>query len=71
MRMSHMMADTTAELLAMADALSLTRWIQHCGTAREHYDVCMSKRKLALRLGAKPLTHEVYRRLLRREVGTL
>jgi len=53
MLMSHMMADTTAELLAMADKIGVARkWIQYPGTWREHFDVCLSKRKLAIRHGA-------------------
>ena len=45
MVMSHMMADTTAELLAAADVLGLKReWLQKAGTEYEHFDVSDSKR---------------------------
>lgn len=45
MRMAHMVADSTAELLAMADAIGVQRkWLQKAGTAYEHFDVCMAKR---------------------------
>lgn len=57
MKMSHMMADTTEELLEIADKIGLARkWIQYPGTNREHFDVCMSKRKKAIQFGAKEIT---------------
>ncbi len=53
MIMCHMMADTTEELLRMADLIGVQRkWIQKPGTKREHFDVCLSKRKLAIQCGA-------------------
>lgn len=53
MIMNHMMADTTEELLAMADTIGVARkWIQEAGTPREHFDVCLSMKKKALALGA-------------------
>lgn len=53
MLMSHMIADTTEELLAMVDAIGVARkWIQYPGTYREHFDVCESKRALAIKHGA-------------------
>lgn len=53
MKMSHMIADSSEELQAMADKLGLARrWIQYPGTAKEHYDVCLSVRKKAIALGA-------------------
>ena len=43
MVMCHMMADSTAELHAMADQIGLSRgWVQRPGTAREHYDVSLT-----------------------------
>jgi len=52
--MCHMLADTTEELLMMADRIGVARkWIQHAGTAREHFDICKSKRALAVLAGAK------------------
>ncbi len=57
MRMCHMLADSTAELLAMADQLGVARrWIQDEGTYREHFDICLSKRRLAVHLGAQEIT---------------
>jgi hypothetical protein len=53
MRMSHMMADTHEELVEMADAIGVDRChIQHEGTPREHFDICASKRALAIKEGA-------------------
>ena len=53
MVMCHMMADTTEELLAMADRIGVQRkWIQKAGTYKEHFDVCLSKRKKAVAAGA-------------------
>ena len=57
MKMSHMMADTTEELLEMADKIGVARkWIQHPGTVHEHFDISMGKRELAVRHGAKEIT---------------
>lgn len=51
MIMSHMMADTEAELHAMADRIELKReWFQRGSTP--HYDVSQSKRNLAIEEGA-------------------
>jgi hypothetical protein len=57
MVMCHMLADSTEELLAMADAIGVARkWLQKPGTASEHFDICKSKRALAVRAGAVELT---------------
>lgn len=51
MQMCHMMADTLEELHAMADAIGINRkWFQPESTP--HYDICQSKRKLAIEKGA-------------------
>ena len=53
MVMCHMTADTHRELVAMADRIGVQRkWIQHRGTWEEHFDICKSKRELAVRCGA-------------------
>ena len=53
MKMSHMIADTTDELVAMADKIGVARkWIQKRGTADEHFDVAMSARAKAVGFGA-------------------
>ena len=57
MTMCHMMADSTEELLAMADKIGVARkWIQHAGTNREHFDVCLSRRAWAVKHGAVEIT---------------
>jgi hypothetical protein len=57
MVMCHMIADTTEELHAMADRIGVQRkWIQHAGSYKEHYDICLSKRKAAIAAGALPIT---------------
>jgi hypothetical protein len=53
MVMCHMLADSTAELLAMADRIGVQRkWLQSAGTPKEHFDIALSKRALAVKAGA-------------------
>lgn len=65
MIMCHMMADTTAELLQMADHIGVHRkWIQKPNTYKEHFDVAKSKRKLAVAAGAiECSTEDLVRRM--------
>lgn len=57
MLMCHMIADTQEELLQMADKIGVQRkWIQEYETPREHFDICKSKKALAIRHGAKLIT---------------
>lgn len=57
MKMCHMVADSTDELLAMADTIGVQRkWIQHAGTSREHFDIAISKRSMAVSAGAVEIT---------------
>ena len=60
MRMSHMTADTIDELHEMADAIKVHRkWFQGPPKTRTpHYDVCESKRRLAIIFGAIPETSQ-------------
>lgn len=54
MVMCHMLADTDEELHAMADKIGVARrWHQKAGTPHSHYDICLSKRALAVKYGAK------------------
>lgn len=67
--MSHMIADSRAELLLMAEKLGLCpEWIQKAGTYQEHFDVCQSKKATAVRkFGAKAITkRELVSMLLKR-----
>lgn len=54
MIMCHMVADTLAELHAMADAIGVQRrWYQGPPVTRyPHYDIALSKRSLAVQHGA-------------------
>lgn len=55
--MCHMVADTTSELLAMADAIGVARkWIQYPDSRQEHFDIALSKRALAVKHGAIEIT---------------
>ncbi len=60
MVMCHMMADSLFELHAMADQIGIRReWFQgpHNGhSSFPHYDITLSKRRLAVRFGAVEVT---------------
>lgn len=66
MKMCHMVADTSAELLAMADAIGVARkWLQHPGSWKEHFDIALSKRALAVVYGAREITWREFSRFCR------
>ncbi len=68
MLMCHMAADTTDELLAMADKIGVARrWLQKAGTHHEHLDICMSKRAAAVKAGAIEVTMRDIGLLIRRK----
>lgn len=59
MKMSHMMADTEADLLEMADRIGIARrWLQCAGQGRSrvHFDVSLGMRAKAIEAGAVPVT---------------
>lgn len=57
MIMCHMIADTTAELISMANKIGVAgEWIQYPATPKEHFDIAKSKRSLAISHGAIPIT---------------
>jgi hypothetical protein len=65
MKMSHMIADSTEELLEMADAINVNRkWIQNPGTCNEHFDVCKSYREKAIKYGAIEITYLEYSNMI-------
>lgn len=70
MKMCHMMADSTNELLAMVDLIGVDRkWIQEAGTYHEHFDISSAKRLEAIKHGAMPITmDEVGDMLLKRRM---
>jgi hypothetical protein len=72
MLMCHLIADTTDELLAMVDRIGVNRrWIQDVGTRREHFDIALSKKRLALAAGAIEIEYgaELARMLAQRDRG--
>ena len=58
MIMFHMVADTLEELHAMADKIGVARkWYQGPPkTRRQHYDISLTKRALAVSFGAVEIT---------------
>lgn len=71
MIMCHMMADTTEELLAMATKIGVAhKWIQYPGTNKEHFDVCLKKKALALKHGAQECGWKEIMNLSNRNNGT-
>lgn len=61
MVMCHLGADTTEELLEMVDKIGVARkWIQHQGEWREHFDIALSKRQLAIEAGAIVVTQREF-----------
>lgn len=59
MKMSHMIADSHEELVAMARRIGVDpKWIQDEGTPDEHFDIAMSKRALAVEFKAVEVSME-------------
>lgn len=55
-KMSHMIADSLDELHAMADTIGVNRrWFQDKASGA-HYDITMTKRKVAIAAGAIPIS---------------
>ena len=53
MTMCHLIADTQTELFEMVDKIGVQRkWVQDYMQPREHFDICLSKKKKAIELGA-------------------
>jgi hypothetical protein len=70
MKMCHMMADTSDELMFMARKLGLRiDWLQKAGTAQEHFDVSLTKRAEAVRNGAQEVTRRELGRLILKKQG--
>lgn len=66
MKMCHMIADSTDELLAMADLIGVDRkWLQYPGRWKEHFDIALSKRALAVKAGAVEVSMMDLGRILR------
>lgn len=57
MLMCHMLADTTEELVAMANRIGIARrWIQRPGSPDEHFDIAQVMRAKAVAAGAVEIT---------------
>lgn len=66
MKMCHMIADGSDELLAMADRIGVDRkWLQKAGTPHEHFDIALSKRALAVAAGAVEVSMMELGRIIR------
>lgn len=68
MKMCHMVADTAEELHAMARKIGVAaRWHQRPGQPESHYDICLSKRALAIKFGAVEVTQRDVVALVKRK----
>lgn len=68
MKMCHMIADTDDELHAMAARIGVARrWHQKPGTPQSHYDICLSKRAIAVQYGAQEITQRETGLIVRRK----
>lgn len=58
MKMCHMVADNVEELHVMADRIGVARkWYQGPPKTRyPHYDICLSKKAIAIKFGAAAIT---------------
>ena len=66
MVMCHMFASTLGELHEMAYKIGVNRkYFQPSGGDHPHYDICLSKRKLAIELGAFQTTAQAWVLLVR------
>lgn len=64
--MCHMLADTEEELHAAAESLGIDR--KHFQNERyPHYDICKSKRALAVKLGAKEVGRKEFVAIARKQ----
>lgn len=67
MLMCHMIADTVDELHRMADRIGVARrWYQG-----DHYDICLAKKKIAMRLGACEVSQRELGRMVMEQRRTL
>ena len=69
MIMCHMTADTSNELHKMAQLIGVRRkWCQKEDTWKEHYDICLSKRKIAVESGAVETTQREIVKMIREKL---
>jgi len=63
-----MLADSDLELHAMAARIGVERrWYQKAGTPHSHYDICLSKRALAVKAGAMEVDRAELAAVIRRK----
>ena len=67
MKMCHMIADTDEELHEMAANIGVARRWHQQGGHRSQYDICLSKRALAVQRGAKEVSVRELGRIIRRK----
>lgn len=68
MRMCHMLAGTLEESHDMAQGIGLRReWFQVSRSGVPHYDICQSKRKVAIYLGAIEIDRRKTVELMRKQ----
>jgi hypothetical protein len=66
MKMCHMLADTPQELVDMVDAIGVHRkWFQDNASV-PHFDICQSKRALAVANGAIEVDRRTFCDLMKR-----
>jgi hypothetical protein len=64
-----MIADTHEELINMVNMIGVdVKWIQDEGKYSEHFDICLSKKDLAIKNGALEITAKnLVRRMLQKK----
>lgn len=56
MKMSHVIADSSAELISMMNKIHLSKKHLQCkGTPKEHFDVCLANRAKVIACGGVPI----------------
>lgn len=65
--MCHMVADSIDELHSMADKIGVSRRHFQDKKGKPHYDVCRSKRNLAICYGAQVVTSKDIIRILKEQ----
>jgi hypothetical protein len=66
MKMCHMIADTLEQLHAMADYIGVARRHFQAHARIPHYDICKSKRTIAIGAGAQALNRREFVQVMRR-----
>ena len=72
MTMCHMVADTRSELYSMANKIGVhAKWIQRAedGHSVDHFDICLSKRALAIAYGAVELNRRQFVNFIHKKRG--